>query len=203
MKNSFSLLIISILILETVTGQDNGEPAFKKFGFRAGTNFSHINFAKGVPPPTVPISTNWGAGIAFGFLMQVHISGDLSVQPEYLYSQMGSEIKSTGTVYRLNYFSLPVLLKYQMHEKFSLLAGPQFDLLINAKKTVNGSSTNITHDTEERSLAVAAGMEFQLLPSLSVCARYMHGLNHIGIGQRSDIQEFKFEMLQVTACVRF
>jgi opacity protein-like surface antigen len=203
MKNSFSLLIVSVLMLHTVAGQDNGKPAFKKFGFRAGANFSHINFAKGVPPPTTPINTNWGAGIAFGFLMQVHISGGLFVQPEYLYSQTGGEAKSNNTVYKLNYFSLPVLLKYQLHEKFSLLAGPQFDLLINAKETVNGSSTDITHDTEERSLAATAGMEFQLLPSLSVCARYMHGLNHIGIGQRSAIQEFKFELLQVTACVRF
>lgn len=135
--------------------------------------------------------------------MQVHITGDLFFQSEYLYSQTGGEAKSNNTVYKLNYFSLPVLLKYQLHEKFSLMAGPQFDLLINAKKTVNGSSTDITHDTEERSLTATAGMEFQLLPSLSVCARYMHGLNHIGIGQRSAIQEFKFEMLQVTACVRF
>ncbi|MEI9909151.1 MAG: porin family protein [Bacteroidota bacterium] len=193
MKKSFSLLIISLLIQQSVTAQDNDNADFKRFGFRAGVNFSHINFAKGVPPPVTPINTNWATGITFGFLMQVHITGDMFFQPEYLYSQTGGEVKDNNTVYKLNYFSLPVLLKYQVHEKFSLLAGPQFDLLIHAKKKVNGNSTDITHDTEERSLTATAGIEYQLLSSLSLCARYMHGLNHIGIGQRSDIQEFKFE----------
>jgi Outer membrane protein beta-barrel domain len=201
MKKNLSLLIVLFFILQAVTAQVNNEPDFKKFGFRAGVNFSHINFAKGVPP--VPIETSWGAGINFGFLVLVHVAGDLFFQPEYAYSQMGSEAKSSHTVYKLNYFSMPLFLKYQLHEKFFLMAGPQFDLLINAKKSVNGSSANITHDTEERSLAATAGIEYEIIESFSVCARYMHGLNHIGLGQRSDIQEFKYEMVQLTACVKF
>ena len=200
MKKILALLTISFLILPALTAQDI-EPGYKRFGIRAGVNFSHINFAKGVPP--VPLETSWGAGINFGFLMLVNITGDLYFQPEYAYSQMGGQVKSSNTVYKLNYFSMPLFLKYQLHEKFSFMAGPQFDLLINAKKKVNGSSTNITHDTEERSLAATAGIEYQLIESFSVSARYMYGINHIGLGQRSDIQEFKYEMVQLMACIKF
>lgn len=203
MKKSLSLLIVLFLLLQVLTAQNNDKPVFKRFGFRAGINFSHINFSRGSPPPVDPIETSWNTGINLGFLIMVPLSEKLFIQPEYLYSQMGGKVKSSNTIYKLNYFSMPVFLKYQLHEKFFLLAGPQFDLLLNAKKTVNGTSSDITHDTEERSLAITAGIEFRLIKSLSVCARYMHGLNHIGIGQRSDIQEFKYEMLQLIICVRF
>ncbi|MEO5890779.1 MAG: porin family protein [Ferruginibacter sp.] len=203
MKKNLSLLIISIFLLHTLTAQVFNEPELKKFGFKAGANFSHINFAKGVPPPTIPIETTWGAGLNIGFIMLVHVAGDLYIQPEYSYSQMGGEIKSSKTVYKLNYFSLPVFLKYELHEKIFLMAGPQFDLLINAKKTVGGTSSNITHDTEERSLAVTGGIEYELTPTFSIGARYMYGFNHIGLGQRSDIQEFKYETAQLLICVKF
>ena len=111
---------------------------------------------------------------------------------------MGGKEKKSGTVYKLNYFSMPVFLKYQLTDKFSIMAGPQFDLLINAKKIASGSSSTITHDTEERSLALSGGVEFRIIRQLSMCARYLHGINHIDIGQ-----EFKFEMLQLTTCVHF
>ncbi|MEP7143931.1 MAG: porin family protein [Ferruginibacter sp.] len=203
MKKRLSLLMVLVLMLQAITAQDYYDPEFKRFGIKAGVNFSHINFAKGVPPPVVPIETSWGAGINIGFLMLVHITGDLYFQPEYAYSQMSGQVKSSNTVYKLNYFSIPIFLKYQLQEKIFLVAGPQFDLLVNAKKSVNGISANITHDTEERSVAVTAGIEYQLTETFSVVARYMHGLNHIGLGQRSDIQEFKYEMVQLMVCVKF
>ncbi|MBC7888141.1 MAG: PorT family protein [Ferruginibacter sp.] len=203
MKKSLSFIILTFFILQAASAQDKNKPAFKRFGFRAGANYSHINFAKGNPPPTFPIETSWGTGINVGFLISVPVTGRLSIQPEYLFSQMNGEIKSSETVYHFNYLSMPVFFKYQVHKKFSVLAGPQFDILISAKKKVKGSSTNITHDTEERSLAATAGIEYQITDCFSLFARYMHGFNHIGIGQRSDIQEFKYEMAQLTACVRF
>lgn len=202
MKKIIGVLVM-LLVQYAVRAQFDRAPEFKRFGFRAGANFSHINFAKGVPPPAVPMETSWEPGLSFGFFMVVPITGIFYFQPEYLYAQTGGKIKTTNTAFKMNYISLPLFLKCQVHEKFALVAGPQFDLLINAKKTVDGSQTNITHDTEERSISATAGIEYQIMESLSVCARYMYGLNHIGIGQRSDLQEFKYEMAQITACIKF
>ncbi len=203
MKKNLQLVIVLVLLLQAIKAQDNNTAAFKRFGFRAGTNFSHINFAKGSPPPTVPVPTSWGTGITFGFFMQVPLSGSLSIQPEYLFSQMGGKVKTSTINYKLNYFSMPVFLKYQASKKLALLAGPQFDMLVSAKKIVSGSSTNITHDTEERSIGATAEIEYQITGPLSLCARYMSGLNNIGIGQRSNVQEFKYELAQLTVSVKF
>ena len=84
-----------------------------------------------------------------------------------------------------------------------MMAGPQFDLLVKAKQTTGGSTTDITHDTEERSIGITGGIEYRITPAVSICARYMHGFNHIGLGQRSNIQEFKYEMMQLTAAIHF
>jgi Outer membrane protein beta-barrel domain len=200
MIKNLSLLFISLLLLQAVTAQENDIPDVR-FGLRAGASFSHLDFSKGVPP--TPTKTSWGAGINFGFVMEVPLIPRLSFQPEYLFSQMGGKVKNSDTTYKLNYLSFPLFLKFQMTEKFSLMAGPQFDILINAKRKANGSSVNITHDTEERSIFATAGIEYEIIESFSVCARYMYGFNHVGLGQRSDLQEFKYTALQLTAYVKF
>lgn len=201
MKKHLPFLIISFFSIQTVTAQFDTKPMVKRFGFRAGANFSHMNFAKGSPP--LSTETSWGGRITFGFIMALPVTGRLSFQPEYLYSQMGSKIKDSDTAYKLNYLSLPVFLKFDLSEKLSFLAGPQFDILINAKRTENNNSSNITHDTEERSLGITAGIEYEIIESLALCARYMNGFNHIGIGQRSDTKEFKYESVQLSACIKF
>jgi opacity protein-like surface antigen len=183
--------------------QSFDEPKFKRFGFKAGVNVSHINFARGHNSPALNIETTWGKGINIGFIVLVPLTDKLFFQPEYSYAQMGGEIKAAKTIYKLNYLSMPLLLKYQLVDHFSLLAGPQFDILLNAKKTVDGSAADITHDTEERSIGATAGVEYEISNSFAIGARYMQGLNHIGIGQRSDIQEFKYELAQLTACIKF
>lgn len=203
MAKKLPLLLILMLLVTFIKAQDNHESTFKRFGFRVATNFSHVNFAKGSPPPTVPIITNWKAGINIGFFVAVRLAPNLDLQPEYAFSQMGGDVKATNTSYYFNYLSMPVLLKYKAHKNIFLIAGPQFDMLIGAKKSVNGSSTDITHDTEERSIGFTAGLEYQFVQSFFVGARYMHGFNHIGLGQRSSIQEFKYELAQITVGVRF
>lgn len=202
MKKSSITLLVVLFIVQHIAAQ-NSSNTYKRFGFKAGVNVSNMNFNKGVPPPASHITPTWKTGITFGFLLQVPVTSDLWVQPEYSFSQVSGEDKSTGIKYQLNYLSLPVLLKYQLSKTFSIEVGPQFDLLINAKKQVGETSSNITHDTEERNFGIDAGVEFQLFKSLCLDARYMNGINHIGIGQRSDVKECKLQQFQLTASVRF
>jgi opacity protein-like surface antigen len=202
MKYLVSLFLLMNLFFVSAQAQAD-EPKFKRFGFRAGSNFSHMDFSKGSPPPIVPINTSWQTGVNFGVSVAIPLGENFSLQPEYAYSAMGSEVESDNTRYNLNYLSLPVLLKYNLPGNLSLLGGPQFDLLINAKKTVNGTKVTITHDTEERSIALVGGVEYRVAGPIAVSLRYLHGLNHIGIGQRSAVQEFRFQGVQVFAAVYF
>jgi len=178
-------------------------PAKVQFGAKIGLSLSNTDFNRGFPVPAMPVGTTWQPGFTIGFLVQVPVGRGFSLQQEYLFSQLGGKVSATGTTYTLRYLSLPLLLKYGVSPRLAVLAGPQADLLIQANQQVSGTTTDITHDTEERSVGATAGLEYYLLPHLSLMARYVHGLNHIGLGQRSAVTEFKFEAVQLSADVRF
>ncbi|MEO6233449.1 MAG: porin family protein [Ferruginibacter sp.] len=202
MKKNLSLLLLSLLLTDCLFAQFYNEDEFKKFGFRAGAITSHMNFSRSATSAADNIETSRSTGFTAGFVLAIPLADNLSLQPEYMYVQTGGTIKSTNTVYKFSYLSLPVFLKYSF-EKFAVVAGPQFDLLIDAKKSEAGTSTKITHDVEERNISVTGGVEYEIIPSLSVNARYIYGLNNIGLAQRTIGKEFKYEMVQLTACIRF
>ncbi len=178
------------------------QPAVK-FGLKAGLNYSNMNFNKGFPAPEVPIKSSWKPGFVFGVLMEVPLYENFYIQPEYLFSQLEGGNTQSGVNYSMSYLSLPVLFKYKITSALALLAGPQFDLLIKAEQQGGSGDSNITHDTEERSIAAAAAIELNVFESLGFTAGFMHGFNHIGIGQRSAVKEFKYESATITATYKF
>jgi opacity protein-like surface antigen len=191
----------------TAIAQSSAEapPARKlpvSFGLRLGLNYSNTNFNMGEPKPVVPVDTKWKTGFVVGALVEVGLSEHLALQQEYLYSQQSGEI-SGGARYQMRYLSLPLLLKYRIVPRLAVVAGPQFDLMLKAQQEVQGQTINITHDTEERGLGATAGLEVTIWRTLGLSARYLQGLNHVGIGQRSAVQEFKWQSVQVAAEVRF
>ena len=136
-------------------------------------------------------------------MLSIPIANKLTIQPEYSYAQRKGADKSLNIDYSLNWLSMPVLLHYQISPRFALMAGPQVELLINADSTNHGVTTNITHDVEERSIGITGGFEVEIIKSFFLSAKYFQGLNHIGIGQRSTVKEFKYQVVTITAGVRF
>ncbi|WP_181306142.1 porin family protein [Rufibacter sp. XAAS-G3-1] len=168
------------------------------FGIKAGINYAHMNFDKGFPKPSSPIESSWKLGLLAGFFLEVPLIERLSLQQEYVYTSIRGKVQSTGINYKQSYLSLPFLLKYKILSNLSLVAGPQVELLIEAKQSDNKTFTNTTHDTEERSLGLTAGLEVQIHNNLIIDTRFMHGLNHIGVRQQSSLDEFKYEVVQVS-----
>lgn len=197
----FILVFASFLTTISILAQEATQESCAKFGFRAGLALSHPNFAKGSPPSDS--ETTWGAGVTIGLYLNVPVSEKISIQPEYQYRQMNSEISDIKTTLNLDYLSLPIFLKYQLTKNLFILAGPQFDLLIKGESAIDGETSNITKDTEERSIGASFGIGYSFWKTLSFEIQYMQGLNHIGIGQRNDIREFKFESVQLTTSMNF
>lgn len=177
-------------------------PPALSWGARAGLTYANTDFNAGSPPPPTPLATTWRPGLVAGLWVSIALPHHWLVQQEYAFEQLSGELVG-GPRYTLRYLSLPLLLGYCLHPRIKLLAGPRFDLLVQAQQEASGQVTDITHDTEERGLAATAGLEVALSRHLSLGARYMRGLNHIGIGQRSAVREFKFQATQVAASIRF
>ncbi|WP_018479278.1 outer membrane beta-barrel protein [Pontibacter roseus] len=173
-----------------------------RLGAKAGIGLSNMNFNKGYPKPATPVEGFWGVGAAGGAVIEIMVYKRLYLQQEYLYAHLQGEAKAEGLGYTLGYLSLPVLLKYQVMPKIAVLAGPQFDLLLHAQQDFEGSSLDIMHETEARNIGAAAGIEYSPTSILSIDARVMHGINHIGIKYGNSAQEFKLESVQVSVVLR-
>lgn len=195
--------IFTITCLQRPSAQEwTGAPG-KRFGVAAGVNMSNMNFNKGYPAPPASIKSAWKTGITIGFLMHVPLVEKLSLQPGYYFTQREGADKSTGISYSTQYFSLPLLLRYQISREFVLAAGPQAELLVHATADSGGARRNITHDVEERSIGAAIGCDIYVTKTLFISARYLQGLNHIGIGQRSNVKEFKYEVVNLMVGIAF
>lgn len=190
-SNIIVLLLLCFCSNAIVAQSNNTSP--KKFAIEAGANFSNMNFNKGVPAPPQPVASSWKAGPSFGLLLQVQLSDGLFLQPGYYYQRRNGADKRTAITYANDYCALSLLLKYKASSLLDIVAGPQLELLVHASATDNGVKTNITHDVEERGIAVTGGVNIHVISSFYIAARYVYGLNHIGIGQRSVINEFKYE----------
>jgi Outer membrane protein beta-barrel domain len=197
------LLLFPLFIFCKHLHAQQSDPDFKRFAFIAGVNICNMNFNKGAPAPAVHDNAAWKPGITLGFLLRVPLAKNFFLQPEYAYTQRNGSDKSLGTDYSLNYLSMPILLNYKITPAIAILAGPQLELLVNAKSNDHTTSTNITHDTEERSIGATAGIEAEIKKRFILSARYLQGLNHIGIGQRSNVKEFEYQAINITVGVRF
>ena len=200
MKN---LAVILILLNQyLILSAQYSESSRQKFGVRAGINYSLINFNKAFFPPSPAVKNIWKPGFTIGALLQLHLNDRFTIEPEYAYTQMNGKDPRINTSYTINYLSLPIFIKIKVLEKLSILAGPQFDLLISAKENTNNATTSIEHQTEERSISGIVGVELQVYRSFFVDARYQKGFNHIGI-QRSDINEFKWAGVMIAVGMHF
>lgn len=192
-QTSIVIVLLLLCFYTNAIGAQSNNTSSKKFAIEAGANFSNMNFNKGVPAPLQPVASSWKAGPSFGLLLQVPLSDHLFLQPGYYYQRRNGADKRTVITYANDYCALPLLLKYKASSLLDIVAGPQLELLVHASATNNGEKTNITHDVEERGIAVTGGVNIHVISSFYIAARYIHGLNHIGIGQRSVINEFKYE----------
>ena len=103
----------------------------------------------------------------------------------------------TGDSYReeskskLNYLNIPILAKYYVGDKFAVLAGPQFGILMSAKEnyditeTIAGTTDSYSGSVDAKdfykTLAVSfnIGAAYSITENIFVDARYNLGLSSI------------------------
>ena len=194
-KFSFLLLGLFSLIVNT-EAQTQPQPTQKKlsWGFKLGINGTNLRRENRG-------DTDWKTGLVTGVYANIKTSNRFSFQPEFLYSSMGGKNFGMGdaTSMRLNYFSLPILGKYRLSNKFSVFAGPQIDVMIVAKAKDASGFEELTNDFKENSFNATSGAEFWPTKCLGFSGRYIYGFNNI---LNTDAVNWKNQGLQLALALK-
>ena len=188
MKNLLtSLLFASICSTAISQGID--------FGIKAGANIANQKLTGDYNFDTKAIVSFHG-GVFVVWMFNEH----LGIQPELLLSMQGSKEKDDTYDYKIitNYVNIPLLVRYNINDMFSVHAGPQFGILISAKEEYDGDKQDIKDDFKTTDIGLALGAEADLPINLGVGLRYIIGLtNVIKEGESFDDTELKNGVFQV------
>jgi opacity protein-like surface antigen len=122
-------------------------------------------------------------GLIFGGSSNFKINDKFSFQPEILFLQKGSKSTDRDSLaqanigflrWRLNYVSVPVLLRYKIQPRFTVQGGLTADYLISAKQDVGYGYTDRSDEIQKFDLGYTAGLEFQIWDNLAASARYQY-----------------------------
>ena len=185
---------IFLFLLGTSQAQAQGGNPGPKFGIKGGLNFSQLY----VDQPNAE-DENIKTGFHFGVFGKAPITDFLAIQPEVLYSNVGSKITYGGSDladllgiepgevrFNLNYVQVPVALAVNIGP-LNVHAGPYVSYLVSANvkdlKSSNLNSTDIenldTDDFNRLDYGIMGGVGFDV-QGFTIGARYNYGLQEVG-----------------------
>jgi Outer membrane protein beta-barrel domain len=144
-------------------------------GIRFGANIANQKYdADGIS-----VSPDSKLGLLGGLYLTASLSDKIAIQPELHFSSMGSKVDFFGeeAKTKLNYLSVPVLLRYNITENFNLQVGPQLGLLMSAKTEVDGDSEDVKdlYKGIDFGAAIGLGVDFG---KINGGLRYVAGLSN-------------------------
>lgn len=196
MKTTVLLLIFSLMCFGGVQAQE-----YFNFGIKGGVNFG--NFAgDDAEESDFKVRT----GFHIGVLAEIMLAERFALQPEILYSSQGGKAtledfdefmgENMDVQLKLDYISVPVLLKYFVIPGLSIEAGPQFSFTVDSQAEVSfegeEASVDITDETEKFDLGLAVGLGYGLPQGFLVQARYARGFSDVYTD--SDIRNTLFQV---------
>lgn len=172
-------LFLALIAVTSISIGANAQGGFR-LGIKGGANLNQVE----------------GASLNDGFAFSYHLGGfaeidftkKFGLQPEVLWNQSkttyGTGLSNiyqpllnplSGNDITLNYLSIPILLRYNIGNMFTLNAGPQFGVLLNKDKNLlqNGQQAFASGD-----FAMVAGLQVNL-KTLRLYGRYNIGLKNI------------------------
>jgi hypothetical protein len=184
-------LILSTLAIIVIAVSANAQSF--ALGIKAGalgTKIDGQDFKSGYN-----LSYQGGAFAEFDLLHKI------GIQPELLFSQTSSTytvgtpgFPSVNQDFKLNYLSIPVLLRYNFLKLLTLNLGPQYGILLN--KNANGQS-NIQAAFKSGDVSGVVGLQLHL-SSLRVYGRYVFGLNNLNnLNSATNTGSWKNQQLEL------
>ena len=117
-----------------------------------------------------------------GAFAELDLLGKIGVQPELLFSQTSSSysvglpgVPAVSTDVKLNYLSIPILLRYNFAKLFTLNLGPQYGILLNNNSDLQSNGQNAF---KSGNVSGVVGLQVHF-SSLRAYGRYVVGLSDI------------------------
>jgi hypothetical protein len=155
-------------------------------GIKAGLNFANQKFGSDVLNTSADSRTSWHAGLFLTIK-----AGSFGVQPEVLYNSVGAEFDA-GDVRKIDYVSIPVMIRFNFAKIVNIHAGPQFGMLLSAKD----EDIDIKEELKSTDLGIGAGIGLDIPMGLTASVRYVFGISDIN-DSNSDF-ELKNNVMQVS-----
>ncbi len=137
-------------------------------GIKAGANFANQKITD--------LSTESRTSFHGGAYLTLAFSEKWAIQPEILFSSQGSEIPDLNEIAQLDYFSIPILLRWKPIGVLSFHAGPQFSTLLSA---VDKSGDSIKDNFKNSEFGLAAGATLHLPLGINGGLRYVWGFTDV------------------------
>lgn len=164
MKKLFFSIIITVIGLTVLHAQDI------TVGAKAGVNLATLHPDKNDPATR--------SSFHLGMMVEIPLIDALRLQPELLYSAQGVRDESDDDeVIKLDYLALPVMAKYYLWDALSMEAGPQFGILLSAKRKDDGDTEDYKDSTKSTDIGLALGAKYRLVNKFNIGMRYYWGTN--------------------------
>jgi len=185
-------IILAVMAITLIAVTSNAQGV--RLGAKLGANLNKVTGKS--------FSEEFDLSYHVGGFLEIDFSKKLGIQPEVYFNQATTTKTSQfSTIYqanpnantniKLNYLSIPILLRYNIGKIVTLQAGPQFSILMNNHNTLlqNGKEA-----FDKGDFAMAGGLTLNL-KMLRVYGRYNIGLNNINDIDNQD--KWKNQQLQL------
>jgi hypothetical protein len=176
---SLAILVISVTV--------NAQGGFR-LGIKGGLNLNQIE--------GVSFNNGFNYGYHLGGFAEIDFTKRFGIQPELLWNQSNTQVSAEfATLYPtltnpntlnqevvLNYLSIPLLLRYNLGSMFSIVAGPQFGILMNKNQNLLQNGQKAFSDGD---FSVVAGLQVNL-KALRLYGRYNVGMKNINQIDQQD-----------------
>lgn len=146
-----------------------------KIGLKAGLNVATLT----------DNNDEMGTRLGFhgGLLAHIHLTPNVAIQPEVVYSSQGAKYTVADGEHSLalNYINVPLQVQYMFNNGFRLQTGPQVGFLVGVNDKRDGNETGFFSSDDFKSVdfSWSAGLGYLTYSGLGVDARYNFGLNNI------------------------
>jgi len=182
----FSLSLVLLVLLFSFSSSVNAQGI--GLGLKAGANFANQNITN------LNYSTSNITGFHGGAYLVLGFSEKWAIQPEIFFSSQGSEVPDLDVVRNLDYFTIPVLLRWKPVSLLSIEAGPQFSTLLSA---VDENGDDVKEDFKNSDFGLALGATVHLPLGFNAGLRYVWGFSNVN--ELQNDREVKNRMFQIYA----